>query len=312
MEKKIKNIHIIINPASGKREPVLSILNESMKEAGIEWELSVTKQAGDGLRLTKAALKEDVDAIAVYGGDGTLMEVAGGLLNSKVPLLILPGGSANVMANELGIPKDLKEVCALISQGSLETRVIDVGQVNHCYFMTRLSVGFEADMVKGADRETKNRIGALAYFYSALAAIKKIQYTRYHLTIDGEKHEAEGLTCIVTNAGNLGFSKISLDKHIHVSDGWLDVLVVRKANVNLLKHMVATLIKRERPDNLELVKHWQGKDIHVSSSLKQIVQCDGEITEKLPLHIKVIPAAIKVLVPVIKPNHPPPKNGAKR
>jgi len=86
-------------------------------------------------------------------------------------------------------------------------------------------------------------------------------------------------------------------KHIDVSDGFLDVVVVRKANLSLFKLMVVTWLKRELPDNLELVEHWQGKDISVSSSPKQAVQCDGEVLEKIPLHVKIIPGAIKVLVP---------------
>ena len=109
VKKKIKNIHIIINPAAGKKEAILPIINESMKEAGIKWEVSVTKEAGDGIQMARAAVKEGVDAIAVYGGDGTLMEVISGLMGSEVPLVILPGGSANIMATELAIHKDLKE-----------------------------------------------------------------------------------------------------------------------------------------------------------------------------------------------------------
>src|SRR5512143_3024271 len=97
----VKNIHIIINPAAGKREPALSIINSAMKEAGIKWEASITHQAGDGVRLAKAAAKEGIDALAVYGGDGTLMEASSGLMGSEIPLVILPGGSANVMATEL-------------------------------------------------------------------------------------------------------------------------------------------------------------------------------------------------------------------
>ena len=300
VEKKIKNIHIIINPAAGKGTATLPIINQSMKEAGIKWEISVTKQAGDGLLLAKAAVKEGVDAVAVYGGDGTLMEVISGLMGSEVPLVILPGGSANIMATELGIPKDLKEACALISQGPLEIRTIDVGQLNKRYFISRISVGFEADMVKGADRKTKNKIGMLAYVFSAFEALKKIKHPHYHLKIDGKEYEAQGLTCIVTNVGNLGFTKISLDKHIDVSDGLLDVIIVRKANFSMFNHIMTTLLKRERPDNLELVDHWQGKDIGITSSLKQMVECDGEILEKVPLNIKIIPAAIRVLVPLPK------------
>jgi len=297
IEKKIKNIHIIINPASGKGESTLPIINASMKESGIKWEASITHQAGDAIQFAKAAAKEGIDALAVYGGDGTLMEAISGLMGSEIPLVILPGGSANVMATELGIPTDLKEACTLLSHRPLETKTIDVGQFDKHYFMIRISLGFEADVVKNADRETKNKMGIFAYFLSAAAALNKIKKAVYHLKIDGQEHVVKGYTCIITNTGNIGFSNISFDKHIDVSDGFLDVIVVRKANLSLLKLIVITFFKRERPENLELVEHWQGKDISVSSSPKQTVQCDGEVLEKIPLHIKIIPAAIKVLVP---------------
>jgi YegS/Rv2252/BmrU family lipid kinase len=297
MGKKIKNIRIIINPASGRSESILPVINTSMKEAGITWEASITHQPGDAIQFAKAAVKEGVDALAVYGGDGTLMEAISGLMGSEIPLIILPGGSANIMANELGIPYNLKEACMLMSHGPREIKTIDVGQLDKRYFIVGISIGFSADLVKGADRQTKNRIGILAYFFAAAAALKKLKLSQYHLKIDGQGHEVQGLTCIISNTGNLGFTKISLDKHIDVSDGLLDVVIVRKANLSLLKLMLITLIKRERPDNFELVEHWQGKEISVTSSLTQVVQCDGEVLEKIPHHINIIPGAIKVLVP---------------
>jgi diacylglycerol kinase (ATP) len=287
----VKSIHVIINPASGKGEPTLSIINASMKEAGIKWEASITHQTGDAVRLAKAAAKEEIDALAVYGGDGTLMEAISGLIGSEIPLVILPGGSANVMATELGIPTDLKEACTLLSPGPIETRTIDVGQFDKRYFLVGISLGFEADVVKGADRKSKNN------FLSAVRALKITKKAVYHLKINGQEREVQGLMCLITNTGNLGFSNISFDKHIDVSDGFLDVVVVRKANLSLFRLMVVTWLKRERPDNLELVEHWQGRDIRVSASPKQMIQCDGELLEKLPLHIKVVPGAIRVVVP---------------
>jgi YegS/Rv2252/BmrU family lipid kinase len=300
MEKKIKNIHVIINPAAGRGENILNIVNASLKESGIKWEALVTHKKGDAIKFAKDAVKAKVDAVAVYGGDGTIMESISGLMGSEMPVVILPGGSANVLANELGIPSDLKEACTLMGIGPLEMKTIDVGQFDKRFFISGISIGFEADVVKGADRETKNRMGIFAYFWSAAAALKKTTKVAYHLVIDGEKHDVEGLTCIITNTGNIGFSKISFDKHIDISDGFLDVIVVRKANLSLLKLMVVTFIKRERPENWELVKHWQGKDIRVSSSPKQTVQCDGEILKELPQRITIIPGAIRVLVPIPK------------
>src|SRR5471030_1297588 len=289
MEKKIKRIHIIINPAAGNKGPALSVINASMKEAGIKWEALITHQVNDGIQFAKAAVKKGVDALAVYGGDGTLMEAISGLIGSEIPLVILPGGSANVMANELGIPTDLKEACALLSHGPLRTKSIDVGQFNNRYFITGISIGFGADLVKGANRESKNKFGILAYFFATAAALKKLKLSHYHIKIDGNEYEVQGLTCLINNAGNLGFTKISLDKNIDISDGLLDVVVVRKSNLSLFKLIVITLIKGERPDNFELVEHWQGREISITSSRKPVVQCDGEVLEKFPLHIKVIP-----------------------
>ncbi|MCX5794664.1 MAG: diacylglycerol kinase family lipid kinase [Elusimicrobia bacterium] len=297
MEKKITDIHIIINPASGQGGSILSIINASMKEAGIEWKAAITHRAGDAIQLAKAAVKDGADALAVYGGDGTVMEAVSGLIGSDIPLAILPGGSANVLATELGIPGDLKEACALLGRVPPETKAIDVGRFDERYFTAGVCFGFEADVVKGADREAKNKHGIFAYLLSAAAAMRKAEKAVYHLKIDGEEHEVQGWTCIVANTGNLGFSSVSFDKHIDVSDGLLDVVVVRKANLSLLKLLAVTLIQRERPHDLELVQHWQGRDISVSASPEQTVQCDGEVLDRIPLHFKVVPGAIQVLVP---------------
>lgn len=296
MEKKIRKIRIIINPASGRKEQILQVINTCMREADILWEASITHQAGDATRFAKAAVNEGVDALAVYGGDGTLMEAISGLIGSELPLVILPGGSANVMATELGIPTDLKEACALLSQDPLETKTIDVGKFEKRYFIVGISLGLEADVVKGADRETKNKIGIFAYLLSVAAALRITKSAVYHLRIDGHRHVVRGLICTISNTGNLRFSNISFDKNIDVSDGFLDVVVVRKVNLSLFRLMVVTLFKRERPDNLKLVKHWQGKDISVSANPEQTVQCDGEMLGKMPLHIRIIPGAIKVVV----------------
>jgi YegS/Rv2252/BmrU family lipid kinase len=297
MEKKIKNIHIIINPAAGKKEAILPVIDAAMKEAGIKWEALVTHEAGDAIRFAKAAVKEKVDALAVYGGDGTLTEAISGLIGSDIPMAILPGGSANVMATELGIPGGLKEACALISRVPADIKAIDVGQFDSHYFIVGISLGFEAEIVKGTDRRAKNKMGIFAYLFSAAGALKKTKKAIYRLEIDGKKYKVEGMLCTIANTGNLRFSDISFDKHIDVSDGFLDVVVVRKANLGLFRLMAITLIKRERPDNLELVNHWQGKDISISASPRQAVQCDGEILEEMPLHVKVIPGAIRVFVP---------------
>src|SRR5690554_2424284 len=102
-----RSIHIITNPAAGQDRPFLNVFNKTFQEAGIDWELLITKKPGDAARFAQDAVKAGVDVVAAYGGDGTVGEVAGALHGTNQPLAILPGGTANVMSVELGIPGDL-------------------------------------------------------------------------------------------------------------------------------------------------------------------------------------------------------------
>ncbi len=242
-------------------------------------------------------LEKKADAVVVYGGDGTVMEAMSALLGSQIPLAILPGGTANVLATELKIPKDLKAACQLICQDVLHAKVIDVGKMNNQYFILRLGLGFEAEMMKGADREIKNKFGRLAYVISSAKALKKVQEVRYHLTIDGRKFEENGVTCIVANSGSIGYSDLLLHNEISVSDGLLDVVIVRREHIGLLAYIFKHVFAKQPADHMELVQHWQGKDISVTASPEQVVQCDGEPLEKMAIHAQVIPAAVRILVP---------------
>lgn len=205
---KIKHLPIIINPASGKPQPILSIVNDVFKGSTIKWDVLILKKSGDALSFVKELIERKEQVIAVYGGDGTVMEVMSALLGTAIPLVIIPGGTANVMAVELGIPQDVKGVFEMIRDENYVLQPVDLGKFNRQYFMLRTCVGFEADMVKGANRETKNKFGRLAYLFSAINAMKKIKLTNYEVNVDGETQNVKGLTCIIANSGSAGFGGI--------------------------------------------------------------------------------------------------------
>ena len=102
-----KKIHVIINPASGQPQPILNRLNDVFHPAGVHWDISITQQGGDATRFARQAIADGADVVAVYGGDGTVMEVAQAVMGGDVPMAILPGGTANLMSVEMGIPKNL-------------------------------------------------------------------------------------------------------------------------------------------------------------------------------------------------------------
>jgi diacylglycerol kinase (ATP) len=226
-----------------------------------------------------------------------VMEVMSGMMGSEVPLAVMPGGTGNVLATDLGIPKDLEEVCTMLAKGHFKLQPVDVGRFNRTYFIVRASLGFEANMVKHADREVKNRWGKFAYTIGAFKALQKVKLVNYEVTVDDEKHEVMGMSCLVANSGNTGYGDLQLAKKMDVSDGLLDVLILKKFNFSLLTYITRILMRGDPEKNRELVAHWQGRDIRVKASPAQDLTVDGEVVKKMDFHTKVIPAAVKILVP---------------
>jgi len=124
-----RRVYIVANPAAGQSNFDIRVLNARFNAAEIEWEVFFTKKEGDAELLTKRALDEGADVVAAYGGDGTVAEVGGAMTGSQVPLAILPGGTANVMSLELGIPQNFGDAVGILCNEELTLRPIDVGKV---------------------------------------------------------------------------------------------------------------------------------------------------------------------------------------
>ena len=287
-----QRIYVIINPASGQDKPILGTMNKAFQGAGVEWDVFLTKQAGDALHFAQEAVAAEVDAVAVYGGDGTVMEVANGLAGTGVPLAIFPGGTANVMSVELGIPNDLTQALALVCGDAGTIRTVDMGQVRDQLFMLRLGIGFWAEITKNAAREAKNQMGNLAYIVSAIQQITRTENAHYQFRLDGEEVEVDGIACMIANSGNIGVPGLTLSKSINVSDGLLDVVVVRAADVGTLLSLAANAIGVV--DNLP---HWQAREIELVSDPAQSIECDGEIVEPTPVRVRVVPQSLNIIVP---------------
>src|SRR5579863_5841239 len=131
----MRRCHVIINPISGQPQPVLYTLNSVFRAAGVNWDVSVTHERGDARRAATAAVSQGVDVVAVYGGDGTVLEAATGLLGTTTPLAILPGGTANILSVELGIPHDLEAATWIACDAESPVRKVDMGQSGEQFFI---------------------------------------------------------------------------------------------------------------------------------------------------------------------------------
>jgi diacylglycerol kinase family enzyme len=121
-------VKVVINPAAGKPEAILSTINDVFGPAEITWDVAVTLKAGDAEVAARAAADERYDLVAAYGGDGTVAEVAAGLAEGGRPILLLPGGTGNVLAAELDIPPKLEDALALAVGSAGRVKRVDLGR----------------------------------------------------------------------------------------------------------------------------------------------------------------------------------------
>ncbi len=291
----LRKIHVILNPASGNNEPILSYLNDSLHSSSIDWEVFLTHGRGDATSLAKKATKEKVDAVIVYGGDGTVMEVAQGLYKSNTPMGIIPGGTANVMAKELGIPTSTVEAIELLKSNYLKKKIIDMAVVGERPFIIRLNLGVLAEMVKGTRRSVKDKFGVLAYVGAAIKHTVTTPKEQYRLVLDGKKINTKGVALVVANSGNIGIQGMSFLPTIDISDGHLDVVVFRTKNPKTLLAWASSQIKGE--SSSPHIRHWKAKEVNIILPGERSVIIDDVPVKLKEIKASIVPKSLTVLVP---------------
>ena len=298
MTMHFERVHVIINPASGGDEPILNTLNDVWHPHGLDWQVSITHKLGDGARYARQAVEAGADLIVAYGGDGTVRDVASGMIGLNTPLALLPGGTGNALADELGISAQLAPAARLIVADNTELRSVDVGRVGEGYFLLRVGTGLMADYSSQISREMKNNWGVLAYYVGAFSVLRNLETHTYTMQLDGETIEAEGVACLVMNTSAAGGSSgFRLSSEVEIDDGLLDVYVLTGRLQALLD--VARTVADIRPEQTEALKHWQARRITINGPDDMQIYADGENmpTASTPVEVQVMSGALRVLVP---------------
>lgn len=291
----VTTVHVIINPSSGQNEPILNTLNTVWGNE-LSWDISITHTGGDARRLASKIIADGVDVLAVYGGDGTVSEVADVLQGGQTPLAILPGGTGNGVARMLNIPMTLAEAAKLLLEPH-QLRSLDLGQINSHPFILRADVGFMAQAGAATPRLSKDRLGKWAYALSAFQHRALLEPIPYQMTLDGQKVEVEGVMALVINAGAVAFGQQPLAAGISPDDGLLDVLVLTRNDFAALVAVASSALL----GNSTSMQHWQIKTAEIGTVPPQKMAVDGESIEESPARIQVLPQAVKVIVPVQAP-----------
>jgi diacylglycerol kinase (ATP) len=270
-------------------------LRHELAEAGITdpiwYEVPKSKFAPKRVRQ---ALKDGADLVIAWGGDGLVQRCTTVLAGTDVPLGIIPAGTANVLATNLGIPQDLGEAARIALKG--DDRRLDVGRLNGERFAVMAGVGFDARLIDATSKSAKRRFGKLSYLRTGAGAIQA-PAMKLRVKVDGETWFKGEATCVLV--GNVGQSQggLVVFPEAMFDDGMLDVGVVT-AEGALEWLRVLSRVARRKVAESPFVHESRGRKIDVNLDKKALYEVDGGTRSKVDrLRFTVEPGALNLRVP---------------
>ena len=290
-------ISYIVNPKAGKSSSRLTSrqFKEYLVKKGFEVRKSLTGSLDDARRFAaEAAVDGDCAMVVAAGGDGTIREVAHGLEGSDKPLLMVPCGTENLLASELGFDERLKTIIRTFEGGYI--RPLDLGKANGKCFTSIAGFGFDGEVVRRVSRQRRGHIDYFDYIEPIWRTFWSYKFGAIKVVVDGDEiFDGPGLVFV----GNISRYAIGLGilRLADFGDGLLDVCIYEcVSHLHLVKHSLMTVIKRHT--HCADVIYRQGRNISVSSNVPDMaVEIDGDPGPLLPVQIQVVPHAVRCVVP---------------
>jgi diacylglycerol kinase (ATP) len=295
---------LIVNPTSGawdiRRE--LPAVLKYLEKQGWQPTLSKTERPGEATQQAQQARDEGLDAVIVVGGDGTINEVINGLAESQVALGVLPGGTGNVWAKELGLPtRSPRHLLPLVDSIKTlipgATRRIDLGKANGRYFLQWTGLGLDAEVTYAMEPRSRvqRRLGAVTYVVAGVACAVNLAGTRTRIWIDGKRIYRRSILIVISNSQLYG-GKVRIATDALLDDGLLDVSVFAgNGFVSVLRMVGGVVLGLHARDPRH--SFYRGQTIRVEADKPMPVHVDGEPLGTTPLECVVVPQALTVLVP---------------
>ena len=291
---------LIANPAAARTDArAVQTVRDTLRGGGWTVDVRATARPGDARRFAREARDDGFDVFVCYGGDGTAMEIAAGAVASGIPLGIVPGGTGNLLAGNLRLPRGAAAAARVILGG--KTATLDLGAVDRAdglhYFAVCGGTGFDARLMARTGVDEKRRWKMAAYVMRALAALPDVSSPLHRVTVDGVAHELPAAMVLVANCGELVPPFLRLGANVAPDDGWLDVLVLRAEGTLASLSAFVELMRGRRNGARRL---WFGRGrvvrVEVLEGPPRPMQLDGEPWGDAPFEARLVPAALPVIV----------------
>ncbi len=291
---------LIHNPGAGDAEADddLRYVVEQLGKEGVALEVRETGPGDDAAEFARDLVGGGAEAVIASGGDGTVAAVGGALAGTETPLGIIPRGTANAFALSLGILPLLSRACAAITDGHI--RRVDTARCNGWPMVLLVAIGYEAEVVKGAGRELKQKYGPFAYFVSGFQQLGEQRLFQAVIETGSVRRECAATAITIANAApptSLLAQGLGVPD---VDDGYLDMTVVRKDSTLAGLDMLADLFVAGISDSPVIrddVRAGLVKNVRISTDPPQAVAMDGEIIGETPVEIECVPGSLSVFAP---------------
>ena len=290
---------LIFNPVAGQSDSEQDLATiKRILEPEFELDLQQTTKEVSGGELARRAVERQVEMVIASGGDGTVSAVAEALIGSDIPLGVISRGTANAFANALDIPDNLEAACQVIVDGA--TKKVDAAMCSDRPMILLAGIGFEAETVEDADRETKDRLGMLAYVLSGLKQLKEFKQFSTTLETDDKIIRVDANAITVANAAPNTSVLAHGTAGVIYDDGLLDVTIItpttRAGAIAISYHLLQSASNDEAASRDD-IGYLRTKKIKVTTEPPQKIALDGELIGETPVEIECLPQALTVLIP---------------
>ncbi len=295
-ESRNPRIMLIHNPAAGRSRGRLQTTLARLRGLGSVPEVWATARRGEATALARAAVERGYDLVVAAGGDGTVNEVVNGLAGSGLPLALLPLGTANVLATEIGLDMAPDGLAQTILHGAL----VDVcmGRIRSAdgterLFTTMAGAGADAHAVASVDLVGKKVLGTGAYYAEMARQLLVFPFPNYRITVDGTTYDAASV--VISNGRYYAGQYVLAPKASLTEPSFQVCLFERGGRLAALRYVMALQLDRlvEEPDYRIVT----GREVRIEGPADDPVQADGDIVAALPVDIEIVPDALRLLMP---------------
>jgi YegS/Rv2252/BmrU family lipid kinase len=295
----MRSAYLIFNPVAGQGDAELDLAKIcAILESTIDLEVHHTSAEVDADQLALAAVQQGVEAVIVAGGDGTISATANALMGTLIPLGVISRGTANAFANALDLPTTIEAACQTILEGN--TRVVDAAKCNGMPMVLLAGIGFEAETVERTGRESKNRLGMLAYILAGMEQLGQMTQFDAEIETDDKIINVTASAITIANAAPPTSILAHGSAGVIFDDGLLDVTIIAPANrtgaIAASYELLTSALKGDattRPD----IGYLRTKKLTITTEPPQKVVIDGEVRGTTPMTIECIPSSLTVFSP---------------